>query len=188
MIWHRKVPPSGLWLCGSASTWQWRTPLSTQRHRAPCCTRQPPRSTLAQCLAVPASCWSTLTPEGFRRTSSSAAVLLAYRRSRLFAVDFTRAFQRDCALRGLCSSSIARATTTLVRAACKIPTISSALQGETMVFFHGVLSVISLWLETIISLFPCCLPLRAVRLWYLLRTFSRAQRFRKFRKIFARGI
>ena len=23
VIWHRKVPPSGLWLCGSASTWQW---------------------------------------------------------------------------------------------------------------------------------------------------------------------
>ena len=22
VIWHRKVPPSGLWLCGSASTWQ----------------------------------------------------------------------------------------------------------------------------------------------------------------------
>ena len=116
-------------------------------------------------LAVPASCWSTWIPEGFRRMSSSAAVLLAYRRSRLFAVVFTRAFQRDCALRGFCSSSIARATTMLVRAACKIPTISSALLGETMVFFHGVLSVISLWLETIISLFPCCLPLRAVRLW-----------------------
>ena len=33
-----------------------------------------------------------------------------------------------------------------------------------MVFFHGVLSVFSLWLETILSLFPCCLPLRAVRL------------------------
>ena len=31
------------------------------------------------------------------------------------------------------------------------------VRGETMVFFHGVLSVISLWLETIISLFPCCL-------------------------------
>ena len=71
----------------------------------------------------------------------------------------------------------------LVRAACKIPTISSALLGETMVFVHRVLSVISLWLETIISLFPCCLPLRAVRLWYLLRTFSQAQRFWKFRKI-----
>ena len=26
VIWHRKVPPSGLWLCGSASTWQWRAP------------------------------------------------------------------------------------------------------------------------------------------------------------------
>ena len=96
-------------------------------------------------LAVPASCWSTKIPEGFRRTSSSAAVLLAYRRSRLFAVVFTRAFQRDCALRGFCSSSIARPTTTLVRAACKIPTISSALQGETMVFFlRGALRHFSL--------------------------------------------
>ena len=41
MIWHRKVPPSGLWLCGSASTWQWRTPPSTQRHRALCRTHVP---------------------------------------------------------------------------------------------------------------------------------------------------
>ena len=34
MIWHRKVPPSGLWLCGGASTWQWRaqdTTRSTQQ-------------------------------------------------------------------------------------------------------------------------------------------------------------
>ena len=139
-------------------------------------------------LAVPASCWSTRIPEGFRRMSTCAAVFPAYRRSRLFAVVFVRAFQRDCALRGFCSSSIARATTILVRAACKIPTISSALLGEIMVFFHGVLSVISLWLETIFSLFPCCLPLRAVRLWYLLRAFSQAQRFWRCRKIFAGGI
>ena len=60
-------------------------------------------------LAVPASCWGTRVPEGFRRMSSCAAVFPAYRRSRLFAVVFTRAFQCDCALRGFCSSSTARA-------------------------------------------------------------------------------
>ena len=58
-------------------------------------------------LAVPASCWSTWIPEGFRRMSSCTAVFPAYRRSRLFAVVFTRTFQRYCALRGFCSYSIA---------------------------------------------------------------------------------
>ena len=63
MIWHRKVPPWGLWLCGNASTWQWRArtpPLSTPRHRAVCRTCQLPRSTL-QC------------PGGRRRTDLSTA-------------------------------------------------------------------------------------------------------------------
>ena len=69
VIWHRKVPPSGLWLCGSASTWQWllrarkerrgllvvtgttgRTSCGTPERLRPsihhCRTCQPPRSTL----------------------------------------------------------------------------------------------------------------------------------------------
>ena len=32
VIWHRKVPPSGLWLCGSASTWQWRSQNTSTFH------------------------------------------------------------------------------------------------------------------------------------------------------------
>ena len=42
MIWHRKVPPSGLWVSGSASTWQWRArehlhlPRNATAHRAAC--------------------------------------------------------------------------------------------------------------------------------------------------------
>ena len=35
VIWHRKVPPSGLWLCGSASTWQWRAQDTTTLHATP---------------------------------------------------------------------------------------------------------------------------------------------------------
>ena len=35
VIWHRKVPPSGLWLCGSASTWQWRAPDTSTFHATP---------------------------------------------------------------------------------------------------------------------------------------------------------
>ena len=35
MIWHRKAPPSGLWLCGSASTWQWRAQNTSTLHATP---------------------------------------------------------------------------------------------------------------------------------------------------------
>ena len=37
VIWHRKVPPSGLWLCGLRTP-----PPFTQRHRATCCTLHSP--------------------------------------------------------------------------------------------------------------------------------------------------
>ena len=35
VTWHRKVPPSGLWLCGSASTWQWRAQNTSTFHATP---------------------------------------------------------------------------------------------------------------------------------------------------------
>ena len=35
VIWHRKVPPSGLWLCGNASTWQWRARDNSTLHATP---------------------------------------------------------------------------------------------------------------------------------------------------------
>ena len=38
------------------------------------------------------------------------------------------------------------------------------------------------------NFFPCCLPPRAVRPWYFLRTFPHAQRFWRCRKIIAGGI
>ena len=34
-MWHRKVPPSGLWLCGNASTWQWRARDTSTLHATP---------------------------------------------------------------------------------------------------------------------------------------------------------
>ena len=79
VIWHRKVPPSGLWLCGSASTWHWLLrarkerrgllvvtgthflwdpraaptfhPLSTLRQRAQCRTFHFQLSTVVQIAA-----------------------------------------------------------------------------------------------------------------------------------------
>ena len=38
VIWHRKVPPSGLWLCGSASTWQWLLRARKERRGLPVVT------------------------------------------------------------------------------------------------------------------------------------------------------
>ena len=68
-------------------------PRNATAHRAARANSHVPRWRSG--LAVPASCWSPWIPEGFRRMFSSAAVFLAYRRSRLFADVFTRAFQRD---------------------------------------------------------------------------------------------
>ena len=56
-----------------------------------------------------------------------------------------------------------------------------------MVFFHGPLGHFSLARDDY-NFFPCCLPPRAVRPWYFLRTFPHAQRFWRCRKIIAGGI
>ena len=35
VIWHHRPPPSGLWLCGSASIWQWRARDTFTSHATP---------------------------------------------------------------------------------------------------------------------------------------------------------
>ena len=61
MIWHRKVPPSGLWLRGSASTWQWRAQDTCTIHSTPPRTTQhAPPQTLHSCAEPwPCSCEGT---------------------------------------------------------------------------------------------------------------------------------
>ena len=99
-------------------------------------------------LAGPASCWSTRIPEGFRRMSTCASACPACRRARLVVVSLdSEPNWTSCRYCPLRSSSFvpfsvtvhSRATTVLVRAACKIPTISSwyFFTGSSPSFLSG---------------------------------------------------